>query len=55
MIDEAERSPLFQAILDWIDGIVVVLNQQRQIVMASENVPEALGVEDVKQGILHLL
>ena len=33
MAAEVRDNPLFQALMDWIDGYVVVLNRERQIVM----------------------
>lgn len=46
MVDAANRNPILKAILQWIDGAVVVLNRHRQIVMASPNLSQLLGIRD---------
>lgn len=46
MVEIARSSPLFEALLDWIDGLVLVLNRQRQIVLANDEVAEALHFDD---------
>ncbi len=46
MVDETGRNPLLMALLDWIDGYVLVLNPQRQIVLASPDLLRLLAIED---------
>ena len=46
MVDAAQRNPILQALLQWIDGAVAVLNRHRQIVMASPSLPPLLGIRD---------
>lgn len=41
---DAQNNPLFQALLDWLGGLVLVLNRHRQVVLAGEDVAQALGV-----------
>jgi hypothetical protein len=46
MVKEANTNPIFKAVLDWLDGSVLVLNRYRQILMASPDVPRLLGLEN---------
>lgn len=45
MVQLATKDSLLEALLDWIDGLVVVLNRHRQIVLASDTVARALHVD----------
>jgi hypothetical protein len=47
MVALAGSCPLFQAILEWVDGAVVILNRQRQIVLASSELKEMLGADNL--------
>jgi len=49
MVTDARNSPLFQAVLQWLDGFVVVLNGQRQILVADEAKAQRAGFEDIEQ------
>jgi Protein kinase domain len=49
MVEDAKGSPLFSALLDWIDGFVLVLNEQRQIVLASTRAAEAFRVDNADE------
>ncbi len=49
MAQLASENPLFSALMDWIDGLVIVLNRHRQIVLASEEVAEACRVDSAQQ------
>lgn len=40
-----EESPLFQAILESIDGYLMILNPQRQVLAANRELLDALGIE----------
>ncbi|MFW5739034.1 MAG: serine/threonine-protein kinase [Myxococcota bacterium] len=46
MVEIARSSPLFEALLSWIDGLVIVLNRERQIVLASDEVAETFRFDD---------
>jgi hypothetical protein len=46
MVDATRQSPLFQAIVDWLNGAVVILNRQRQIVLASPQFARMLDLPD---------
>jgi len=41
-VNLVRKSPLLKSVLDWVDGFVMVLNPQRQIVALSDNLPEPL-------------
>jgi len=51
MAQLASENPLFPALMDWIDGLVLVLNRHRQIVLAGDDVAEALHV-DSPEGLI---
>lgn len=42
------KTPLVQALLNAVDGFVLVLNQQRQVLAANRSVLEAVGVDSVE-------
>jgi hypothetical protein len=46
MVRDAKDSPLFRAVLEWLDGFVIVLNEQRQILVADESTAQQAGFED---------
>jgi hypothetical protein len=49
LAEQAQSNPLFQALLDWIDGAVVILNPERQILLASDEVARLVGVADPRE------
>ena len=46
MVRAASDNPLLSAVLDWLDGFVLVLNEQRQILMADPDRARQYGIED---------
>ncbi|MDZ4064830.1 MAG: protein kinase, partial [Coriobacteriia bacterium] len=49
MVQLATKDSLLEALLDWIDGLVVVLNRHRQIVLASDRVAQTLHVDSTDE------
>ncbi len=45
MLSVMRESPIFQALLNWVDGFIMILDPRRRVVAASDTILEELGVD----------